>query len=239
MTPNAVTAAVSGRSAASASSESSATKTMRRRRCRRARPGARSRRRPSAVEQRVARRANGIDGRHRLLHPAEDDPARLVPLERDGHVAAPGLERDHAELQRCARARTPCPSVGCPANGSSKYGVKIRIRTLPPLSGGSTNTVSLNPISSASACIVVVVEPARVGEDRELVSGQGRVGEDVGDDVAERLHRGSLRLGRPQGAARRSVSTHFAWCLRAQASSTSPVVIPRSAWRVLGWISAR
>ena len=45
----------------------------------------------------------------------------------------------------------------------------------------------------------LVVQPARVGEDGELVSRQGRVREDVGDDVAERLHRASLRLGRTQG----------------------------------------
>ena len=43
-----------------------------------------------------------LDRRHRLLHPAEDDPARLVALEPDGHVAAAGLERDHVELERRA-----------------------------------------------------------------------------------------------------------------------------------------
>ena len=46
------------------------------------------------------------------------------------------------------------PRTGCPANGSSTLGVKIRIRTSPSPSAGSTKTVSENPISSASACIV-------------------------------------------------------------------------------------
>ena len=37
-------------------------------------------------------------------------------------------------------------------------GVKMRIRTVPPCSGGSTKVVSEKPISSASACIVSLVE---------------------------------------------------------------------------------
>ncbi len=47
------------------------------------------------------------------------------------------------------------PSVGCPANGSSVAGVKIRIRTSAPSAcGGSTNAVSESCSSRASACIV-------------------------------------------------------------------------------------
>ena len=54
-----------------------------------------------SLEQRRGLR-EWIDGRHRLLHPAEDDPAGLVALEHDRHVAARGLERDHDELERSA-----------------------------------------------------------------------------------------------------------------------------------------
>ena len=32
---------------------------------------------------------------------------------------------------------------------------------------------------------------------------------------------------------------HFAWCSRAQSSRTVPTVIPRRAWRVDGWMTAR
>src|SRR5262249_53284999 len=42
------------------------------------------------------------------------------------------------------------------------------------------------------------VEVARVGEDGELVAGQRRVGEDVGDDVAEAAH-GATVVGWPAG----------------------------------------
>ena len=51
------------------------------------------------------------------------------------------------------------PSVGCPANGISWSGLKIRIRAVPPCSGGRTKAVSEKPISSASACIVVSSSP--------------------------------------------------------------------------------
>jgi hypothetical protein len=47
------------------------------------------------------------------------------------------------------------PSVGCPANGSSPAGVKIRIRTSASSArAGRQKTVSENAISFASACIV-------------------------------------------------------------------------------------
>ena len=51
------------------------------------------------------------------------------------------------------------PRIGCPANGISARGLKIRIRAVPPASAGSTNTVSEKPISSASACMVSSASP--------------------------------------------------------------------------------
>ena len=80
------------------------------------------------------------------------------------------------------------PRHGCPANGSSDFGVKMRIRTVPPCSGGSTKAVSENPISSASACIVAPVERASVGEDGELAGFERLIGEDIGNDVAQAVH---------------------------------------------------
>ena len=44
------------------------------------------------------------------------------------------------------------PTVGCPANGNSQAGVKIRTRALPG-SRESTNVVSEKLVSSAMACI--------------------------------------------------------------------------------------
>ncbi len=63
---------------------------------------------------------------------------------------------------------------------------------MPPASAGSTNVVSENPISSASACMVLAVDAAGVREDRELIAGERRVGEDVDHEVAESRHRGTL-----------------------------------------------
>src|SRR2546428_11257706 len=50
-------------------------------------------------------------------------------------------------------ARTKAlPSTGCPANGSSLNGVKIRILACPPLSAGYTKTVSEKFIPRAIGC---------------------------------------------------------------------------------------
>ena len=78
------------------------------------------------------------------------------------------------------------PRVGWPANESSLSGVKIRIRASPSSSGGRTKTVSERFISRASACISPGLEPAPVGEDRELIALQRRFGEDVEEDVGQR-----------------------------------------------------
>jgi hypothetical protein len=48
---------------------------------------------------------------------------------------------------------TAAPTLGCPANGNSVSGVKIRARYVPPASGGSTNTDSDRLNSRASVCI--------------------------------------------------------------------------------------
>jgi hypothetical protein len=45
------------------------------------------------------------------------------------------------------------PRTGCPANGISFAGVKMRMRTSPPCSGGRTKTVSAKFISLARLCI--------------------------------------------------------------------------------------
>ena len=58
-----------------------------------------------------------------------------------------------------AASTSAAPSVGCPANGISWRGLKIRIRAVPSAAAGSTNTVSEKPISRASACIVPSSRP--------------------------------------------------------------------------------
>ncbi len=76
------------------------------------------------------------------------------------------------ELTRPSLTNTNAvPSVGCPANGSSAAGVKIRIAyRSPPLS--VTNVVSENPISFASACIVASSRSIGLRDDAELVPGE-------------------------------------------------------------------
>ena len=71
--------------------------------------------------------------------------------------------------------------------------------TVPPLSGGNTKTRFAQPQLERERLHRRLVELAGVGEDRELVPGEGRVGEDVGDDVAECAHGGSVRRGSERG----------------------------------------
>src|SRR5262245_29026724 len=51
-----------------------------------------------------------------------------------------------------AASTNALPSTGCPANGSSLNGVKIRIRAWPPAAAGYTKTVSEKFISRAIGC---------------------------------------------------------------------------------------
>ena len=61
----------------------------------------------------------------------------------------------------------------------------MRTRAVPPSSAGRTKVVSEKPISERERLHRLVVELARVREDRELVARERGVGEDVDDDVAE------------------------------------------------------
>ena len=156
----------------------------------------------------------GLPGRNRLLHPAEDDPGALA-LELDGHDAGSGLEPDHDLLERQAEHERGCRAPDGLRTAARSPGVKMRIRTSASSAcAGSTNTVSAKAISFASACIVSRVEVARVGEDRELVPGQRRVGEDVGDDVAELAHGPTLddrATGSRRPLSRRALRLRACW----------------------------
>ena len=160
-------------------------------RCRTARPAAPTRH-PEGVEQRRPS-ANGStvgtaapSGRRRSdrIRPARARPGTLPrPVSS---VITPSCSG--------APSTNAVPSVGCPANGSSKVGVKIRIRDVAAALGREDEHRLAEADLERERLHRLVVQPARVGEDGELVSRQGRVGEDVGDDVAERLHRLQLSL---------------------------------------------
>ncbi len=73
---------------------------------------------------------------------------------------------------------------GCPANGSSMPGVKMRSRWLAPAAapaamGGSTNAVSDRFISRASACISASVRPSASTKTASGLPHSGRVREHI------------------------------------------------------------
>ena len=96
-----------------------------------------------------------------------------------------------------ASARTTCavPSVGWPANGISKVGVKMRTCAVATVDG-STNVVSDRLNCSASACIVASSSPRAVLEHAERVAGERRFGEHVDDAIGVGGHAGPSILGR-------------------------------------------
>ena len=79
------------------------------------------------------------------------------------------------------------PIVGCPAIGSSSPGVKIRIRTSPPRSGGKMNVDSEKAISLAMRCICVGGQSLRLGKHGELIAFEAAIGEDVEVEVSEHM----------------------------------------------------
>ena len=66
------------------------------------------------------------------------------------------------------------PIVGCPAIGSSSPGVKMRIRTSPPPSGGKMNVDSEKFISWAMRCICAVSSRAGSGNTASWLPSKGR-----------------------------------------------------------------
>ena len=99
-----------------------------------------------------------LDTGHRLRHPPEDDPARLVPLERDRDDARARLELDHPELQRPTEHEGGAERrvAGEPHLGA---GVEDADPCRPALLGGQDEHGFEKPISNASACIVSASSP--------------------------------------------------------------------------------
>ena len=130
--PNSTTAATFGRSAATSSSEPSATK-----RCvaplsysstgssEPATPSASHSAAPAGNGSTVG---TGCSIRPKTMRPDSSRSSATGTLPRPvSSVITPSWSG--------APSTKAVPSVGCPANGSSKYGVKMRIRTLPPALG--------------------------------------------------------------------------------------------------------
>ena len=86
------------------------------------------------------------------------DSVHASPCARTGMIPACISSVTASPVPRSARTTCAVPSVGCPANGISKAGVKIRTRALAT-DEGSTNVVSDRLNCSASACIVASSRP--------------------------------------------------------------------------------
>ena len=112
----------------------------------------------------------------------------LVPLELAPGRCRARLERDHAALERAgehergAEHRMPRERQLVARREDADPGVRR------PCPRGSTKTVSEKPISSASACIVSSSIARASVNTASWFPLERAVGEDVGDDVAQRRH---------------------------------------------------
>jgi hypothetical protein len=127
--------------------------------------------------ERAEIRAQRGDGLRRVELDVEVPRPEVVPLDREQRPGNPERGEDALRIRDASRSSstgtTPAPvssrmttfcrgapstnaepRVGCPAKGSSRDGVKIRMRTSASgADAGSTNTVSAKFISRASACM--------------------------------------------------------------------------------------
>ena len=74
----------------------------------------------------------------------------IVPTGHSRRTSASGTDR---------ASTYAVPISGCPANGSSVRGMKIRTRAVPPRSAGSRKTISERLSSRAIACILASSRP--------------------------------------------------------------------------------
>jgi hypothetical protein len=128
---------------------------------------------------------------NRLTHPSERDP-RALALERDRDDAGAGFELDLAELHRPREhvrgAEHRMAGERQLRRGREDANARMRVVL------GREHEDGLGVVHLLRELLhQVVVDVATVGEDGQLVAGQRLVGEDVGNDVAERSHTGSLR----------------------------------------------
>ena len=119
------------------------------------------------------RRDRTVLRRIRLQRP--DVAVRLDGDDADAHVEHHGVARIRARRER----RAPFPSVGWPAKGISKVGVKMRTCASP---FGRQDERRLGQVElQCQRLHRRVVHAARIFEDGQRIAGERRLGEDVDD----------------------------------------------------------
>ena len=89
------------------------------------------------------------------------------------------------------------PTLGCPAKGISRAGVKMRTRRVLPCSAGRTKVVSEKLNSRAMSCMVALDNPSCLGQHGQLVAPESGIGEHVADVVFV-FHKSRLRFSHPR-----------------------------------------
>ena len=137
---------------------------------------------------------------NRLLHPAEHDP-RALALERHRHDTGASLEPELAELQRSAEHEGGAEDrmAGELQLGNGREDADACVAPLL----GREHEDRLGEVHLLRELLHrLVVDIASVREDGQLVAGQRSIREDVGHDVTEGSHAGSLRRRFDEARAR-------------------------------------
>ena len=125
------------------------------------------------------------------------------PAPAHGTMPLPVSSRISSSCSGAARTNA-VPSVGWPANGISLRRREDADARVPAALRPAGRTLSRTGSSRGRAAASVRLDVARVGEDGERVARERRVGEDVGDDVAEvhdPLYAGGRGTARPPASS--------------------------------------
>src|SRR5262245_18208821 len=143
----------------------------------------------------------GKSGSARRARPASPAPASST--QRTGPIPSSSTISRPAAAPARSASSTAVPTVGWPANGSSRAGVKIRTRArCARAAGGNTNTVSGWLNSRAIACMAPVSSPS---ESSTTASGLPANRRSVNTSSVTKLRRMTFSLDpiRNEDAARR------------------------------------
>ena len=130
--------------------------------------------RPSAAASSAASAGPPLLGSRGMSNAARPPlPAGARTVQRTGPTLSSSTMSRRRAPPSSSASSTAVPTVGWPANGSSRAGVKMRSRArCSGSSGGNTNTVSGRLNSRAIVCIAAVSRPSGLQHHRERIAGK-------------------------------------------------------------------
>ena len=125
----------------------------------------------SAASDTAWAKVSALTLRPRVSRSGADSSQRMSPSRRSTAIGTiPAFSSNVIRIGWSSGPSSPrvastnaVPTLGCPANGTSTAGVKIRTRRVLPFSGGKTKEVSAKLNSRAICCIRLSDSPVAAG----------------------------------------------------------------------------